>query len=105
MKNEINLIVRSFSFITARPDSDWIRVFSMLFILATISLCWNIYFFFSVRNDIQNIGKDYVSAPAKTSGGAEQEMMDIIQKYEARAEKNAAIIQGPSSTVADPAGA
>ncbi len=103
MKNKINIYIKKLSFITAQPDSDWLRVFIILILLAAFSLGWNIYFYFSVKHDIENVVSNSVVKPSALGPSTEEEMRDIIKKYDSRAAESQAAAAGSSPEVADPA--
>lgn len=104
LKNKIKSVMKKFSFVTTHPDSDWMKVFGLLFIIALLSLCWNIYFYFSVKHDI-TVSSQATEVKVETGATAEEQINEVIDIYETRGTAHRSVILMPPPGVPDPAGA
>ncbi len=96
--------MKRMSIVTTHPDSDWANVFMMLFIIAMLSLCWNVYFYFAVKHDI-TVSSQVIDTPASTGATAEEQIKEVIDIYEARGAAHQTVLAVTPPGVPDPAGA
>ncbi len=103
MQNKILHFLKKLSIVTTHPNDDWMKVFILLFVLAVVSLSWNIHFYIEVKRDIDASLQNGVTKAVQVTASEEQTMKAVTGKYDARAAVHQGIIEGAPTEVADPA--
>lgn len=105
MQDKIKTYLKRLSFVSGHPQTDWQKLFLVFIFLGLVSLAWNIYFFFSVRSEIEASDRAASSAEGRLSTEQEDKLRKVIESYEAKKARNAEILQKGVPALEDPASA
>ncbi|MBU3668782.1 MAG: hypothetical protein FGM57_02325 [Candidatus Taylorbacteria bacterium] len=101
MQESLKKIVQKISFFTTKPDVDWRRMFTILILVAVVSLGWNVYFYFVVQRQIAE-SEIVMKNKVGTSGAREDEVQEVVNQYEKRKADQTSLITNKSFKLEDP---
>jgi CHASE3 domain sensor protein len=101
MQELLTKLLKKVSFVTTQPESDWKKIFLLLFILALCSFGWNVYFYYNIQDKIKE--SEVVQKARSGSVGARQdEVQEIINMYEKKKTLQSSLITNKSFRLEDP---
>ncbi|MCF7865752.1 MAG: hypothetical protein K9M11_04610 [Candidatus Pacebacteria bacterium] len=94
MKNKLKEILEKLSIFTTDPDKDWRRMFLSFVSLILISFTWSVFFYIRTKQEIADSESLRGSSLNSVAGEREDELRNLIMKFEAKKMENDAVVSG-----------
>lgn len=96
MQDKLKEIYKKISIFTTDPDKDWRRLFTGFMCLTISVFVWSIFFYIQVRQDIIDSESIKQKSIGTTVVEREDDLRKLIVEFEAKKQKNDALINGNS---------